>query len=324
MIPFSARAQEIARRWGIGLQEAARGRFGPAASQTRQRAAAVLDDNLVAPAAAAQRAVGTLHGVIPDPWDAPRVPLSSPLWNAAPAPGPNTAAVEAGTMRSPGAAMPIEPAPANPNTPPLPQLPVGAEPDWRDSPRWQAAAPLISGGRNLMNAAAALATPVAVLAPAAIAAASASDEYGDAGGMVSGVTSAAGGLGGAVLGSRLGELVRVHPGTPGGRTARMLTSAVGALVGSGAGGAAGGAANSMARGFVDQADRGETGFGGTVGQGLDALGYRSSRDLAVMEMNRLRNSPEYLEMQRQREAQELSQRRQLLEGIAFAGLTRGF
>ncbi len=146
--------------------------------------------------------------------------------------------------------------------------------------------------------AAGLAVPAAVAIPALMASGPADEQYGPAGGAVAAGGTAAGAIGGIGLGGAAGRFVSPRYG---GRVGQV----VGALGGGALGNAVAGGANQIASNLVQRSESGLGGFGASVGATLDDLGYTSERDLRAAAVQRQRNDPLQLEIERvQREREE--------------------
>lgn len=179
-------------------------------------------------------------------------------------------------------------------------------------------APLMRAGRNLGGLAAGLAVPAAVIAPTAMAVLGAGDKYGEAGAVASGVTTGVGALGGAAAGGMAGRLI---PGNPviGGR----IGAALGALGGGGGGALVGSGVNTAAQAAVDRADAGRDGVVGSIGAALDALGYRSTNDVAAEQMRAMERRPEVQLMRRQEQTAKAKEREKMIEAIYLQALLQG-
>lgn len=176
--------------------------------------------------------------------------------------------------------------------------------------------PLMDLGVGAASLAGGLAIPAALTIPALTSGAEAADQYGEAGGMTAGVGSVTGGATGAILGQMAAR------GLVGRRNVGLRTGlgVLGALGGGAVGSAAAGGVNNVAQSLVNKYDAGERGGLADVGGALDALGYRSMRDVENAAMERASTSPQARLIEAAREKQALDQRAALVEQMWLQSL----
>jgi hypothetical protein len=319
-------------------------------------AATALLDNLPAPAprAAAPASTGSVPAA---PWlDAPsattapatppvasRLPLTEPA--AAPAPGPLRMSAPPPPMKLPQR-QGATPAPGPTSAPaPAPAAAKGGGVlDWMgrgfasepagkgwDIDGWVAKqsgdariaaermAPLLKAGATVGQAAASLAIPAAVIAPALAAGLGAGDQFGEAGGALAAGASGLGGLAGAGAGWAIGNQVPYG----GGRGARLVGALLGGLAGSGIGAGGAQVVNTGAQGLVDRANAGRGGVAGTVGSALDALGYQGSNDAIREQMAAMEMNPAVQLLRQQERARKAEEQNALVQQIYLQSLARG-
>jgi hypothetical protein len=180
-------------------------------------------------------------------------------------------------------------------------------------------APLLKAGATVGQAAATLAIPAAVIAPALAAGFGAGDQFGEAGGALAAGGAGLGGLAGAGAGWAIGNQVPYG----GGRGARLVGALLGGLAGSGIGAGGAQVANTAAQGLVDRANAGRGGVVGSIGSALDALGYQGSNDAIRQQMAAMEQNPAVQLLRQQERARKAEEQNAMVQQIYLQSLARG-